>query len=83
MKKIFIIAMALVLTGCSEQNYYSKEGVTGEQMAKDVFDCALKIGNLNNQKMPIARLEQLCMKSKGYKIHEGALPDNFEDITKK
>lgn len=41
MKKIFIIAMALVLTGCSEQNYYSKEGVTGEQMAKNA-NCKIR-----------------------------------------
>ncbi len=83
MRLLLVVALTFVLTGCGEQSFYTKKGVSEEKMAADIFDCLLKIGNVSNPKMRLDVMEQLCMKSKGYQVHHGEPPKDAEDIMKK
>lgn len=58
----------LLLTACEEPQLYAGY-TTEEEISKDLYECAIEISNLTHQAFNQARLEQLCMKSKGYKVY--------------
>jgi hypothetical protein len=69
MNKWIVTALALVLAGCVQQQYWAKPGAGIQQTSADLYDCR-KTGINAGVAYTGLELESPCMMSKGYALQD-------------